>query len=48
MELNDRFDMKILYTTYITYCNDDDDDDDFDGDDDAIMITLMMNYSDDF
>lgn len=40
--------MKILYTTYITYCNDDDDDDDFDGDDDAIMITLMMNYSDDF
>lgn len=41
MEQN-RFDTKMLYTTYITYCNDDDDDDDFDDDDDAVMITLVM------
>jgi hypothetical protein len=45
MEQN-RFDTKILYTTYITYFNDDDNDD-FDGDDNAMMITLIMNDSDD-
>lgn len=39
MEQN-RFDMKILYTTYITYSNEDDDD--FDDDDDSIMITLVI------